>query len=182
MRRATCDVPRADVPRANVRGADVRTCEVPQVARVVPQAAGMAKRAEELECWQLANELRTEVVAICSQDKVARHFRFCDGFTEAAGSVCHNIREGFVRYESGPLVQFFTYALASLEEVADYLVECRTRKFIDEACHVRLRDLSEHTRATTINFMRAHQSKLREAKRSSSSRRVDRTSKPKRCT
>jgi four helix bundle protein len=135
----------------------------------------MAKRAQELECWQLADKLRTQVVAICSQDKVARHLRFCDGFTEAAGSVCHNIREGFVRYESGPLVQFFTYALASLEEVADYLVECRTRKFIDEACHVRLHDLSEHTRATTINFMRAHQSRLRLAGRSPSSRRMDLT-------
>ena len=140
----------------------------------------MAKRAHELECWQLADQLRTEVVAICSQDKVARHLRFCDGFTEAAGSVCHNIREGFVRYDSGPLVQFFTYALASLEEVADYLVECRTRKFIDEACYVRAHDLSEHTRATTINFMRAHQSKLRQSEPPSPSRRIDRKSKAKR--
>ena len=90
--------------------------------------------------------------------------------------------KGLSGHEPGPLVQFFTYALASLEEVADYLVECRTRKFIDEACYVRLHDLSEHTRATTINFMRAHQSKLREAKRSSSSRRMDRTSKARRRT
>ena len=95
-----------------------------------------------------------------SQPAVSKHFRFCDGFTEAAGSVCHNISEGFTRFESGPIVQFFTYALSSLEEIEDYLIECRTRKFIDHGRYQKLHDLTEHTRATTLNFMKSHQAKL----------------------
>ena len=121
----------------------------------------MAKRAQELECWQLASRLRTAIVAICEQEDVSRRFRFCDGFTEAAGSVCHNISEGFVRFESQQIVQFFTYALSSLEEISDYLVECRARNFIDAARFDAVNDLAEHTRATAINFMKPHRAKLR---------------------
>jgi four helix bundle protein len=91
----------------------------------------MAKRAEELECWQLADKLRVEVIAICEQPRVARRWRFCDGFTEAAGSIAHNIREGFVRFGSASIVQFFTYALSSIEEVEDYLLESQQRKYIE---------------------------------------------------
>ena len=119
----------------------------------------MAKRAEDLTCWQLASQLREEVIAICEQKQVAWRFRFCEGFTEAAGSVCHNIREGFVRFGSASIVQFFTYALSSLEEVEDYLVECRTKKFIDQERFAANYDLAEHTRATVINFMKPHRNR-----------------------
>lgn len=125
----------------------------------------MAKRAEDLECWQLANQLRTEVIAICAQEQVARLFRFCEGFTEAAGSTCHNIREGFVRFSSRAIIQFFTYALSSLEEVEDYLVECRPKQFIDETRYAADLELAEHARAKTLKFMRYHQEKLRRAAR-----------------
>jgi four helix bundle protein len=121
----------------------------------------MAKRAEELQCWQLADKLRAEVIAICAQEHVARHLRFCDGFTEAAGSICHNIREGFVRFHSGPIIQFFTYALSSLEEVEDYLSEAKTRKFVDDDRFQKDLDSAEHCRASMLNFIRPHLSKLR---------------------
>ena len=40
--------------------------------------------------------------------------------------------EGFARFESPAIVQFFGYALGSLGEVEDYLRECVTRGFIDQ--------------------------------------------------
>jgi four helix bundle protein len=89
-----------------------------------------------------------------------KHGRFCDGFTEAAGSVCRNIREGFGRFTSASIVQFFDYAIASLEEVEDYLHESRTRKFIDADRFNRSLDLAEHTRATTLKFKRFHENRL----------------------
>ena len=110
----------------------------------------------ELRCWQLGNRLRREVVAICAIPRVKAHRRFCDGFTEAAGSVCHNTAEGFARYTSGQISQFFGFALASLAEVQDYLAECRDRGFIDQARFDRLWDLAEHTKATTLAFKRRH--------------------------
>ncbi|MDQ3419642.1 MAG: four helix bundle protein [Acidobacteriota bacterium] len=119
----------------------------------------MAKRVHDLECWQLADGLRREVHAICAQEHVARCFRFCEGFTEAAGSVCRNMAEGFDRFESPAIVQFFGYALGSLGEVEDYLRECVTRTFIDQERFERTLELAEHTRAKALNFTRYHRKK-----------------------
>jgi four helix bundle protein len=122
----------------------------------------MAKRVQNLECWRLADELRSEVHSICAQPAVTERRRFCDGFTEAAGSVCRNISEGFDRFDSGPIVQFFGYALSSLAEVEDYLRECLSRRFIVPERYQKDLDLAEHARATMLNFKHYHERKLRE--------------------
>ncbi|HJR61374.1 MAG TPA: four helix bundle protein [Vicinamibacterales bacterium] len=122
----------------------------------------MARRVQDLECWRLADDLRSEVHAICAQPAVTERRRFCDGFSEAAGSVCRNISEGFDRFDSGPIVQFFGYALASLAEVEDYLRESLSRRFIVPERYQKDLDLAEHTRATMLNFKRYHETKLRQ--------------------
>lgn len=132
----------------------------------------MARKVQDLECWRLADELRTEVHAICAQPEAIERRRFCDGFTEAAGSVCRNIGEGFGRFESASIVQFFTYALGSLAEVVDYLHESHTRRYIDLPRLSKNLDLADHTRATVLNFMRHHQRKLKASRRSSPARRT----------
>ena len=119
----------------------------------------MATKVQDLECWRLADQLRTEVHAICAQKEVARCFRFCAGFTEAAGSICHNISEGFARFGSAEIVQFFGYALGSLSEVEDYLREAATRNFIDQERLQRDLEVAAHTRATLLKFRRYHQGK-----------------------
>ena len=124
----------------------------------------MATKFTDLQCWQLADRLRAEVHAICAQAQVAERRRFCDGFTEAAGSVCRNISEGFARFESGSIVQFFGYALASLSEVEDYLRECSTREFIAPARFEADLELLEHARATTLRFKRYHEEKRSHAR------------------
>ncbi|MBA2301780.1 MAG: four helix bundle protein [Acidobacteria bacterium] len=106
--------------------------------------------------------------AICALDRVKPWRRFCEGFTEASGSVCRNITEGFGRYDAGPLVQFFKYALASLDEVEDYLRECRTRQFIDADRLAKDLNLAEHARATMLNSKRYHESKPRQKPRRTS--------------
>jgi four helix bundle protein len=114
----------------------------------------------ELRCWQLADALRRKVNAICGLQQLANDFRFCNGFRDAAGSVCRNISEGFARYESPSIVQFFRYSLASLEEVKDYLKESCTRGALDEPELARLLDRCEHTKASAIKFMKPHLKKV----------------------
>jgi four helix bundle protein len=114
---------------------------------------------KDLRCWQLADAVRTEVNAICADKRIAADFRFCDGFRDAAGSVCRNIAEGFTRYESADIVQFFRYALASLAEVQGYFTECGTRGVVPAAEVARLVDRCEHTGATTLKFMKPHMRK-----------------------
>ncbi len=101
------------------------------------------------------------MIAICATEVLEPDRRFCDGFRDAAGSVCRNLSEGFARFRSADIVQFFTYALASLAEVQDCLAECLTRQAIDQPRHDRLLDLSEHAKATALKFMRPHAMKLK---------------------
>ena len=119
----------------------------------------------ELQCWQLANALRAEVIAICDNEPVARHLRFCSSFTEAAASVCRNIAEGFARFGSAEIVQFFGYALASLDETRDHLEECRVRRFISEADHQRLSTLAAQARGKIMTFRQYHITKARRPRR-----------------
>jgi four helix bundle protein len=115
----------------------------------------------DLRCWQLANRLRDEVNAICSMPKVAGDFKFCNSFRDAIGSVCRNISEGFTRGGSREIVQFFTYSLASLAESQDHLEECRIRSVIDKEQFDRAWDLTEHIKATCLNFMKPHEHRCR---------------------
>jgi four helix bundle protein len=125
----------------------------------------VVRHFKELQCWRLANELRTEVDAICAMPAVAKHLRFCDSFQEAAGSICRNIAEGFDRFESTELARFFRYALGSLAEVQDHFEECLTRKFSDRPHFDRIWDLAEHTKATTRKFMAPHAAASRRQRR-----------------
>jgi four helix bundle protein len=115
---------------------------------------------QDLECWRLADELRTEVHAICRKPSIATDRRFCDNFRDAIGSVCRNIAEGFVRFKSGEIVRFFEYALASLGEVMDALIESHTRGLIDGVDAKRLDDLANHVKATATKFMLPHKRKV----------------------
>jgi four helix bundle protein len=121
-----------------------------------------ARNPRELQCWQLANDLRAEVHAICEIPAASRDLRFCDSFRDAIGSVCRNISEGFGRYSSPEIVKYFRYALASLEEVQDHLEECRIRKLTTPDSWERIHDLAEHTKATSINFMKPHVHRCRQ--------------------
>jgi four helix bundle protein len=123
----------------------------------------------DLECWQLADRIRGEVIAICARDALAQDFRFCEGFRDAAGSVCRNIGEGFSRYRSPDIVQFFRYALASISEVKDYLVECQTRGALDASETERLMDQCEHVKAMMLKFIRPHRPPEARKRRTSSS-------------
>jgi four helix bundle protein len=123
------------------------------------------KHFRELRCWQLSHQLRREVNAICATDQCRNDFRFCNSFRDAAGSVCHNISEGFERKLSGDIVQFFRYALASLAEVQDHLEESLTRQVINRTRFDALWDLSEHTKAVTIRFKSVHDRKVAEDQR-----------------
>ena len=74
-------------------------------------------------------------------------------------------RKGSRASESGQIVQFFRYALASLAEVKDYLTECEERGVIDSVELARLADRCEHTKATATKFMKPHLTKMQRSKR-----------------
>ena len=120
-----------------------------------------ASKITDLRCWQLADSLRKDVIAICGTERVAKEFKFRKNFLSAAGSVCNNISAGFGRFVSAEILRFFGYALGSLAEGQDQLNESRDRKFIDADAFDRYWDKSEHVKASMLNFMKPHQEKVR---------------------
>ena len=122
------------------------------------------KTFRELRCWQLADELRREVLAICAREPASRHFSFCNSFQNTASSVCRNFAEGFGRFNSAEIVQFFRYAMASLAELQDHFDDCLARNFIDRPHFDRLNDLSEHIKASALNFIKSHITRCRPRK------------------
>jgi len=53
------------------------------------------ERFEDIKAWQMARELTREVYAASKDGNFARDYGLRDQITRAAGSIMHNIAEGF---------------------------------------------------------------------------------------
>jgi len=81
----------------------------------------IAKRYEELDAWQLANELKLEVYELIKDGPTSRDFEFRDQIRNSAASSTKNIAEGFGRFRPAPFASFMEIALASVMETQDSL-------------------------------------------------------------
>ncbi len=103
----------------------------------------------QLACWQLADDVRREVIAYTSTSPCCKDRRFCADATAAAESAPSNTSEGFSRFRPAEFLTFLRYARASLSETQDHLISALRRKYIDEARFHRAWRLS--TRAIKAN-------------------------------
>ena len=83
---------------------------------------------DELDAWQLANELKLEVYALTESGSVTRDFKFREQLRDAAASGPRNIAEGFGRYKPPQFRQFLDVAIASLMETSNHLRDGVDRK------------------------------------------------------
>jgi four helix bundle protein len=119
----------------------------------------------DLVTWQLADELRREVIAFTENKSVARDFRFCNQIRDASASACRNTSEGFGRFRPAENARFLEFAHASLSEVQDGLIEAREKKYIDDELHDRLWTLSRRALGANTNYMKyLHRCARRNAK------------------
>ena len=81
----------------------------------------IATKHEDLEAWQLANELKIEVYALIKDGPASRDFGFRDQIRDSAASVTRNIAEGFGRFRPREFAKFMEYAVGSLMETQDSL-------------------------------------------------------------
>jgi four helix bundle protein len=98
----------------------------------------------DLRCWQLANELRNEVYAFALQTSASGDLGFCDDTRRASRSVAANIAEGFGRYTHREFAHFLSIARASLTETKNHLQHALDRRYLTDAEHRRLGDLTLH--------------------------------------
>jgi four helix bundle protein len=78
-------------------------------------------RYQDLECWQLANELKLEVYALVNNSSARHDLKFRDQIIDAARSGTRNIAEGFGRYHHPEFARFLGFAKASILETHNHV-------------------------------------------------------------
>jgi four helix bundle protein len=108
---------------------------------------------KDLVVWQLADQLRTAVLALTETGPASRDLKYRDQLRDAVSSVGRNLAEGFYRYDHPEFANFTRYARASLGETQDLLHEGRKRHYWDEA---QTREADSLARRTMIGVSRLH--------------------------
>ena len=117
-----------------------------------------ARTFRELEVWQLADRLRTEIANLTIADPVRKDFRFCAELQSSARSIGANIAEGFARYRPAEFVQFLRYARGSLAEVDTYVRELRLRSLVPPSACDELEALIARTGGALMGLVHYLQS------------------------
>ena len=98
----------------------------------------VAKRFEELECWQLACELERRVLAFINKPPASRDVEYCRQIRKSTSSPPANIAEGFGRYYPGDFARFMRNALGSLHETRNHLGAGLEKQYLTENLHREL--------------------------------------------
>jgi four helix bundle protein len=87
-------------------------------------------RFEDVQSWQTARMLTQMVYGISDEGAFRRDFRLRDQIRGAAGSVMHNIAEGFDAGSDAEFVRFLRYARRSATEVPSQLYIALDQRYI----------------------------------------------------
>jgi four helix bundle protein len=118
---------------------------------------------EELEAWQLARELATEIFeAFSNSESFSRDYKLKDQINGSSGSVMDNIAEGFERGGRNEFINFLTYSKGSAGEVKSQLYRALDRKYIMQEQFDRLyekTDLIGKKTGSFINYLNSSEHK-----------------------
>lgn len=94
----------------------------------------MAKieRFEDLQSWQKARQLTNVVYDLTDHPKFVKDFRLSNQIQGAAGSVMHNIAEGFDSGTNTEFIRFLKMSRRSASEVQSELYLALDRKYISQ--------------------------------------------------
>ena len=92
----------------------------------------MIQRFEDLQCWQKARQLTNLVYDLADHPAFAKDFQLRNQIRDAAGSVMHNIAEGFDSGTRGEFIRFLKIARRSASEVQSELYLALDRKYITQ--------------------------------------------------
>lgn len=90
------------------------------------------ERFEDLKCWQKARVLANSIYDLTLRPGFSTDFRLRNQIQDAAGSVMHNIAEGFDAGTDPEFVRFLKIARRSASEVQSELYLALDRKYIDD--------------------------------------------------
>ncbi|MBI5303677.1 MAG: four helix bundle protein [Chloroflexi bacterium] len=117
----------------------------------------MAKieRFEDLKAWQKARELANTIYDLTEHTTFAKDFKLRNQIQGAAGSVMHNIAEGFDSGSDPEFIRFLKIARRSASETQSELYLALDRKYITQDERLAAHDLASEAKKL-INGMIAY--------------------------
>ena len=112
-----------------------------------------ARRYEDLEVWQLADELKREVYTLVRTGPAARDFKFRNQIRDSSASSTKNIAEGFGRFHPGEFARFMEFAVASAMETKDSLKDGLDRGYFIPERVATAQRLAERTIRCSSRFI-----------------------------
>ena len=93
---------------------------------------GTINRFEDLKVWQAARNFVNQVYLLTQEGDISKDFWLKDQIRRAAGSVMHNIAEGFDAGTDRYFIQFLGYARRSASEVQSQLYSALDQGYISQ--------------------------------------------------
>jgi four helix bundle protein len=118
-----------------------------------PFAMPGVKRYEDLETWQLADELKREVYALIVTGAASRDFDFCNQIRSSAASATKNIAEGFGRFRPADNARFVEFAVSSMMETKDSLKDGVDRGHFTPGRALRAQQLADRSIQCSTKFI-----------------------------
>ena len=110
-------------------------------------------RFEDLEIWQEARRLATEINKICIETELKTDYRFKDQIKASSGSVMDNIAEGFERNGNIEFRQFLSIAKGSAGETRSQLYRVLDFNYINQDKFNQLKNDFENLSGKINNFI-----------------------------
>lgn len=119
------------------------------------------EKFEDIRAWQQARELANLVYDLTEKGNFAKDYRLRDQIQGAAGSIMHNIAEGFDDDSDAEFIHFLKYSRRSASEVQSEIYLALDRKYITREDFQKVYDMTTTTKKS-INAFIAY---LRKSKR-----------------
>jgi four helix bundle protein len=91
-----------------------------------------ARHFTELECWQLANDLKRAIYRLSERPIVKRDTKYYDQIRDAAAGGPRTIAEGFARRTHPDFARFLDMARSSLTECQNHLLDGMDRGYLKQ--------------------------------------------------
>jgi four helix bundle protein len=111
------------------------------------------ERFEDIEGWKAGRELSRLVYAATRQPLFAKDYGLKDQITRAAGSVMHNIAEGFDGGSNAEFIKFLRYAQRSASEVQSQLYIALDEGYISQEKFHEIYSKADYARAKIGAFI-----------------------------
>ena len=100
-----------------------------------------ARDFTELVVWQLADELRRELLKLTGRPAYLRNVRLREQTDDAVDSICRNAAEGFSADTHAQFAWFLRISRRSLNEVQDAILSAQQKRILNPADLVPVRGL-----------------------------------------